>query len=151
VTARIAEAGGADPPRSIHRPVQQLDTAHFQVFDYSIHVVDKERELKADTRITLRDRCRRNKPGRFTRVQQIDKRVAELEGGRLLVLEVDRELKDLSVKVLRPGQVLDEERDREDASGPRRPCGVIRRIRSAHVSLFPHSKWQSSSRLATPR
>jgi len=104
VTARIAEAGGADPPRSIHRPVQQLDTAHFQVFDHCIHVVDKERELKADTRITLRDRCRRNKPGRFTRVQQIDKRVAELEGGRLLVLEVDRKLKDLSVKCFAPGR-----------------------------------------------
>jgi len=52
-------------------------------------LVDKERELKADTRITLFDRCRRNKPGRFTRLQQIDKRVAELEGGRLLVLDVD--------------------------------------------------------------
>jgi hypothetical protein len=93
VTSGIAKAGGADPGGSIHRPVQHFDTARFQVVDHPIHVVDKERELKADTRVTLRNRRRRNKPGRITRLQQVDECVAELEGGRIVVLGVNRELK----------------------------------------------------------
>jgi hypothetical protein len=43
------------------------------------------RELKADTRVTLRNRRRRNKPRRFTRLERIEERVAELAEGRIVV------------------------------------------------------------------
>ena len=42
VTARIAEAGGADPPGTIYRPVQQFDSAALQFVDHRIHVVNTE-------------------------------------------------------------------------------------------------------------
>jgi hypothetical protein len=46
--------------------------------------------------------------GRFARLQQVDEGVTELEDGRVVVLEEDRELKDVAVEALRGCQVLDE-------------------------------------------
>jgi hypothetical protein len=63
VAARIAEAGGADPPRTIHRTVQQFDSAALQVVDRRIHVVYTECELEPDTRIGRRYGGGRDKRG----------------------------------------------------------------------------------------
>jgi hypothetical protein len=119
VAARIAEAGGADSPGAIHRPVQQLDPARFQLLAHCIHVVDAERELKSHPGVGSRDRRRRNKLMRLVRLQQVDKCLAEFENSRVVVLENHRESKDLAVEAFRLRQVLDEERDRGDRSGPR--------------------------------
>jgi hypothetical protein len=91
VTARIAEAGGADPPGTIHRPVQQFDSPALQFVDCRIHVVYTERELEPDTRVGSRDGRRRDKRGRFACLQQVDERVTELEDGRVVVFEEDWE------------------------------------------------------------
>src|SRR6266511_6429066 len=108
VTARIAEAGGADSPGTIHRPVQQFDSAALQFVDHRIHVVYTERELEPDTRVGSRDGRRRDKRGRFARLQQVDERVTELEDGRVVVFEEDWELKDVAIEALRGREVLDE-------------------------------------------
>ena len=61
VTARIAEAGGADPPGTIHRPVQRFKlTTALQFVDRRIHVVYTERELEPDTRVRSCDGRRRD-------------------------------------------------------------------------------------------
>jgi len=52
--------------------------------------------LEPDTRVGSGDRGRRDKRGRFARLQQVDERVAELEDGRVVVFEEDWELKDVS-------------------------------------------------------
>lgn len=68
----------------------------FSSSDHCIHVVYTERELEPDTRVGSGDRGRRDKRGRFARLQQVDERVAELEDGRVVVFEEDWELKDVS-------------------------------------------------------
>ena len=108
VAAGIAEAGGADPPGTIHRTVQQFDSAALQFVDHRIHVVYTERELEPGTRVGRRDRRRRDKLGRFACLKQVDERVTELEDGRVVIFEEDWELKDVGVEALRGRQVLDE-------------------------------------------
>ena len=93
-----------------------------QLASHRIHVVYTERELEPDTRVGSRDSGRRDKCRRFARFQKVDERVTELEDGRVVVFEVEREPKNVAVEALRDRQVLDEHRDRCDASGPRCAC-----------------------------
>src|SRR4029453_14760847 len=143
VTARIAEAGRADPPRTIHRPVQQIDTPALQLLDHRVHVVYGERTLELPTPVGVRDRRGGGKPGSFTRLEQVDERVTELEDRRVVVFEVDWEPKDVAVEALRGGQVLDEQRDCGDPSRPHclsvlvhlRPSPLAMRRPSARSAL----------------
>jgi hypothetical protein len=66
------------------------------------------------------DRRRRHERVRFTRLQQVDERLSEREHDGALILEGDREPKDVAAEALRHRHVVDEQRDRSDRSGAER-------------------------------
>jgi hypothetical protein len=128
VAAGVADGRGADAPRTIHRPVQQLGPAAPHLLGHRVDVVHLERELKSDTAVSRCNGGRRDKRRRFTRLERVDERLSELEDGRVVVFEGDRQPEDVCVEALRLRQILDEQRDRGDPSGPcrRRNVGFLR-------------------------
>src|SRR6476661_5438297 len=90
MAARVAEARGANSPRPVDRAVQELDSALLQFLAFRVDVVDVEGELEPDPCVTGRNGCGLDEPGRLTRLQEVDDGLAELEDGRVVVLENDR-------------------------------------------------------------
>jgi hypothetical protein len=57
VPARVPETGSADPPRSIHRSVQEVNSTLLQFLAHCVDVVHAERELEpADGRPVFGER-----------------------------------------------------------------------------------------------
>jgi hypothetical protein len=56
----IGEAGGAYPPRSVHRTIQDDDPATYQLLANCIRVVDRNRELESRSGIATGNGGRRD-------------------------------------------------------------------------------------------
>jgi len=119
VSAGVAEARGADPPGSVDRPVEEFDPLFSESLAGGVDVLDAECELRSDSGRWGSDRSWRDQAGCLARSEQIDQRVAELEHGRVFVLEEHRKVEHFLVEALRALQILHEQRDRGDAAGPR--------------------------------
>src|SRR6266508_4012245 len=125
VPARVPEAGSADPPRSIHRSVQEINPTLFQFLAHRVDVVHAERELEPDPGVAGSHGRRLDEPVCLSRLQQVDERFAEPEHRRAVVLEYHRQLKDLLVEAFRRLQLLHEQRDCSDSRGPRSLFGAF--------------------------
>src|SRR5436190_17614875 len=90
VAGGISKACRPDAPGSVHRSVQQLYAAPFELLERRIDVIDAERELEPHASIAAGHQGRFDQPWSFRGLQEIDQGGAELEHRRVSVLVMDR-------------------------------------------------------------
>src|SRR4029078_10914260 len=104
VPARISEAGGADPPGPVHRPVQELHSSLLQLGAHRVHVRYFDRELEAPPGVLRLDLGRVDESWGLRHHEQIDEGRPEPKYRRILGLEDHRQTKCLGGKRLRRGE-----------------------------------------------
>src|SRR5262249_22102486 len=110
---------GAYTPGPVHRAVQQLHSAPEQLGTHAIDVIHLNGEHMASACLATGYHRRLDQLRRCRGRQQVDKRMPELEYGRVCILEFHRQPEDLAVELLAGLQVLDKQRDGKYTSRPR--------------------------------
>ena len=104
---------------AIRADVERLcRTALAEFGTHCIDVVDADGELESRARFGGGHPCGGDKLRSLRHTQQIDERVAELEHGGILILEVDRQTEHSGVELPSAFEVFDEKGNGVDAGGP---------------------------------